>query len=107
VGESLVESGEEGRGEEKARKREERRGEERRGEERRREETRGDERRREETGGAGRGGRSRNKTSTKTAPKGRMPPTMMVVRGLTYKGWSGMWRGMVLMRTGCSMGCTR
>ena len=41
------------------------------------------------------------KSSMKTAPKGRMPPTRMLGMGCKYHGCGGMLRGMLLMRTGC------
>ena len=40
-------------------------------------------------------------SSTLTAPNGRMPPNVTVSAGCMYHGCGGIWRGIVLVRTGC------
>lgn len=35
-------------------------------------------------------------------PKGKTPPIMMPGIGCVYTDWSGIWRGIWLVRTGCS-----
>lgn len=43
-------------------------------------------------------------SSMNTAPKGRMPPMRMEKMEFMYQGCSGIWRGILLVRTGsCSM----
>lgn len=37
-------------------------------------------------------------------PKGSTPPMMMPGMGRVYRDWSGIWRGIWFVRTGCSMG---
>lgn len=44
------------------------------------------------------------KSWMKMQPKGSTPPMMMPGKGRVYRDWSGIWRGIWFVRTGCSMG---
>ena len=41
------------------------------------------------------------KSSTDTAPKGRMPPKVVVSAAFMYQGCGGTRRGIWFVRTGC------